>query len=169
MTARGLCVVLCLVLVLVACDEGAIDVADAATAAPPPRDAVLEPGGWPEAAAWIRRENELGRPVLVNIFASWCIPCRREMPLMVEAATSHPDIAFLGIDHLDQIDAATSFVQEMDIEFATLHDVTGDVAAAIGARGMPTTAMFDRDGRLVAHHTGEVTASQLDNLLDAVD
>ncbi len=168
-TDRVRWVVVCLALLLAACDDGAtIDVADAPEASPPPRDAVLEPGGWPEAAAWIARENQAGRPVLVNVFASWCIPCRREMPLLVEVAAARPDIAFLGVDHLDQIDAARAFVEEMGVEFPTIHDLTGDFAAAVGGRGMPTTVVFDTDGRMIAHHTGEVTARQLDELLDRV-
>ena len=134
----------------------------------PPRDAVLFEGGWEEAAAWIAREADDGRPTLVNIFASWCDPCRREMPMLVEAADDNPDIAFLGIDHLDPIDQGRAFVEEFDIRFATIHDLGGDVAFAVGSRGMPTTVVFDRDGRLVGRVIGELTASSLEALLDDV-
>ncbi len=134
----------------------------------PPRDAVLADGGWPEAAAWIRRENADGRPVLVNILASWCAPCREELPVLLDAYDANPDIAFLGIDHLDRREDAERFIEEMDVRFPTIFDITGDVAAAVEARGMPTTVIFDEDGNLVAHHSGLLTESQLEDLLDRV-
>lgn len=134
----------------------------------PPRDAELVDGGWPEAAAWIRRENADGRPVLVNILASWCGPCREELPVLLDAYEANPDIAFLGIDHLDRREDAEVFLEEMNVTFPTLFDINGDVAAAVEARGMPTTLIFDADGALVAHHSGLVTASQLEDLLDRV-
>lgn len=133
-----------------------------AGASTPARDAVLEDGGWPEAAAWIAREAAAGRPTVVNLFASWCAPCREEAPVLRRAAAAHDDVAFLGIDHVDRRDEGAAFLAEVDIGFdATLFDVAGDVAAAIGARGMPTTAFFDRDGRLVGLHTGPVTDEDL--------
>jgi thiol-disulfide isomerase/thioredoxin len=134
----------------------------------PPRDAVLADGGWEETAAWIRRENAEGRPVLVNILASWCAPCREELPLLLEAYDANPDIAFLGIDHLDRREDAEEFVEEMDIRFPTIYDIQGEVAMAVEARGMPTTVIFDTDGRIVAHHSGLVSESQLESLLDTV-
>lgn len=155
-------------LLLAACDSDGIDVNDVEAAEPPPRGTVLEDAGWPETAAWIRRETEEGRPVLVNILASWCAPCERELPLLIEASEANPDIAFLGVDHQDQRDNAEEFIEEQGVTFPTVFDVAGDVAYAIEGRGMPTTAVFDEDGRLVARHTGEMTASQLDDLLDEV-
>lgn len=134
----------------------------------PPRDAVLADGGWEEAAAWIRRENEADRPVLVNILASWCGPCKRELPMLLDAYDANPDIAFLGVDHLDARKDAERFVDEMDIRFPTIFDIEGDVAFTLEGRGMPTTVLFDTDGRLVAHHTGELTPNALEELLDTV-
>ena len=56
----------------------------------------------------------------------------------------------------------------MDVTFPTIFDINGDVAAAVEARGMPTTVIFATDGDLVAHHSGLVTESQLEELLDRV-
>lgn len=148
---------------------GEVDVHDVqAPADVPPRDADLHEGGWPEAAAWIAREVDEGRPVLVNIFASWCDPCRREMPMLIEASRQHPDVAFLGIDHLDPIEQGRGFVEEFGIPFATIHDLGGDVAAAVGSRGMPTTVVFDREGRLAGRVVGELTERTMNELLDEV-
>ncbi len=131
----------------------------------PPRDARLVEGGWPEAAAFIAREAEADTPVLVNIFASWCEPCRREMPMLLEARDDNPDITFLGIDHQDRYEDGERFVEEYGVDFATIHDLDGDVAANVGARGMPTTVVFDADGKAAGRVVGEVTPNALEELL----
>jgi thiol-disulfide isomerase/thioredoxin len=146
---------------------GAVDVNDVDDPAEPtPADADLHPGGWEAAADWIAREAEAGRPTLVNIFASWCGPCEREMPMLIQAADDNPDIAFLGIDHLDRLDDGREFVDRLGVGFPTIHDLDGDVAAAVGARGMPTTVGFDADGVLVARAVGELTEASLEQLLE---
>ena len=134
----------------------------------PPEDARLVSGGWPEAAAFIAREAEAGNPTLVNIFASWCGPCRAEMPMLLEARDDNPDITFLGIDHLDRLEDGEDFVEALGIDFATIHDLEGDVAFAVAGRGMPTTVVFDREGQLTARYVGELTAASLEDLLDQV-
>lgn len=148
-------------------DDGVVDV----HAVEPPdevpaRDARLAPGGWEHAAAFVAREAEAGRPTLVNIFASWCSPCRAEMPLLIEAHRANDDVAFLGIDHIDRLEDGEDFVEEFGVPYATLHDIDGDVAMAVGSRGMPTTVAFDRDGRLVARVVGELTETSLRGLLE---
>ena len=149
-------------------DDG-LDVADAPPPEEvPPADAVLFPGGWPEAAAFIAREAEAGRPTVVNLFASWCAPCRAEMPMLLRARDEHPQVTFLGIDHLDPRDAGQEFVTELGIDFPTIHDPEGDVAFAVGARGMPTTVAFDRQGELAGRVIGELSQASLEQLLDAV-
>jgi thiol-disulfide isomerase/thioredoxin len=168
--ALGAVVALVVVFFLVADDPDAdaVDVHDVAAAEPPPRDAVLEDAGWPEAAAWIRREVDEDRPVVMNVLASWCTPCKRELPVLNAAAEDNPDIAFLGIDHMDLRENAEAFVEEQEIAFPTLFDLEGDVAASIGGRAMPTTAFFDRDGRMVAMVSGELTERSLEERLEEI-
>lgn len=146
-----------------------LDVADAPTPTEvPPSDAVLASGGWPELAAMIAREAEAGRATLVNLFASWCIPCRDEMPLLLEARAANPQVTFIGIDHLDRYEDGLAFVEELGVDFATLHDPEGDVAFAVGSRFMPTTLIFDQQGRLAGRIFGEVTPTSLARLLAEV-
>ncbi len=152
----------------VAADDGVDVFAVEAPEVVPQTGDRLVSGGWPEAAAYIAAQAEADRPTLVNIFASWCGPCRAEMPLLLEARDANPDIAFLGIDHLDRLEDGEAFVSELGIDFTTIHDLDGDVAFAVGGRGMPTTAVFDRDGQLVARYVGELSAANLDELLDQV-
>ena len=134
----------------------------------PDRDARLADGGWAEAAAYIAREADDGQATLVNIFASWCGPCRAEMPMLIEASEANPDVTFLGIDHMDRRSDGEEFLDEFGVDFATIYDVDGDVAFAVGGRGMPTTVVFDRDGRLAGRVVGEVTPAALEDLLAEV-
>lgn len=158
---------------LVSCDEPSVaDVVAAEVVAAqdgpvdtPPRDAHLVEAGWPEAAAWIAREARQGRPVVVNVFASWCAPCRDEMPLLRAAARDHPGIAFLGIDHRDRREDGEAFIVEEQVPFPTLFDIGGDVAMGVRSTGMPTTAFFDHTGRLVRVHVGIVTEQLLEEQL----
>lgn len=159
--------VLALTLAASACASGpdrdisAVEVAAETGAEPPPRDAYLVEAGWPEVAAWIAREAEDGRPTVVNLWASWCGPCRAEAPVLRAAIASHPDVAFLGVDHQDRREEGAAFLEEERLEFPTVHDLPGAVSTAIGGRGMPTTAFFDHTGRLVAVHTGVLTEQLL--------
>jgi cytochrome c biogenesis protein CcmG/thiol:disulfide interchange protein DsbE len=135
----------------------------------PPRDADLAEADWPATAAWIRREVDEGRPVIVNLFASWCVPCKREMPMLMQAAADEPELAFLGVATNDTASDARELVDELAIDFPTLLDTRGDdVGFAVAARGMPTTVAFDRDGRLVARVVGELTPRSLEELLASV-
>lgn len=127
----------------------------------PPRDADLAPAGWPATAAWIAREAEAKRPVVMNLFASWCGPCEDEAPALRAVALDLPEVAFLGVDHQDLLKDGRAFVDEYDLPFPTLFDIGGEVARAIGSTGMPTTAFFDRDGRLVDLHVGPLSEEQL--------
>jgi cytochrome c biogenesis protein CcmG, thiol:disulfide interchange protein DsbE len=148
--------------------DEALDVHDVADAEAPPADADLAPADWPATAAWIRREADAGRPVLVNLFASWCIPCKREMPMLMEAAADEPGFAFLGVATNDTQRDARELVDELGISFPTLFDTQGDdVGYAFAARGMPTTVVFDPDGRMVGRVVGELTPRSLADLLDS--
>lgn len=143
-------------------DLGDVDVASEL----PPRDAVLGEAGWSEVAGWIRRETDAGRPVLMNLFASWCEPCKRELPLLVDAAAENDDITFVGIDHQDQRANAETMLEDYAVTYPTLYDQAGETAFEVGARGMPTTVVFDRDGQLAGRVIGELTEASLDKLLE---
>lgn len=127
----------------------------------PPVDADLATAGWPEAAAWIAREADAGRPVVLNVFASWCEPCEEEAPILAGLSRELTEVSFLGVAHQDQLDAAREFVEEHELPFATLYDIGGEVARGVGSHGMPTTAFFDREGRLVGLHVGPLSEDEL--------
>lgn len=148
--------------------DGGLDLSGSDPAPAPAVGAVLDPGGYPAVAAFVAREAAAGRPTVVNLFASWCPPCVREMPMVVAAAERETGIAFLGVAHLDRDEDARRFVAEQGVAFTTVLDLAGDTAFATGGRGMPTTVAFDREGRLVARVIGELTPESFEELLAAV-
>ncbi len=108
-----------------------------------------------------------GRPVVVNLWASWCGPCRREMPVLARAQQGHPDIRFLFVNQGETRDEVDAF---MAAERLSLRNVLLDEDAITAERlqvhAYPTTLFFDGQGRLQHLHLGELTAAGLQSKLD---
>jgi thiol-disulfide isomerase/thioredoxin len=109
----------------------------------------LLPGG---TEAYEKRIAELrGYPVVVNVWASWCGPCREEFPVLQDLSARYGKrVAFVGIDKEDAEDAAATFLREEPVPYPSYSDPDGDIADSIGAsRGVPDTAFYDSSGELV--------------------
>jgi cytochrome c biogenesis protein CcmG, thiol:disulfide interchange protein DsbE len=116
-------------------------------------------GGAPVALAAYR-----GRVVVVNFWASDCIPCKEEMPRLEAAARrwTGRSAVVLGIDVLDSRGAARSFARKHGVTYAIGYDDLGDTANEYGVIGTPTTFFVDRRGRIVKRVLGPVSADELD-------
>jgi cytochrome c biogenesis protein CcmG, thiol:disulfide interchange protein DsbE len=91
-----------------------------------------------------------GYPAVVNIWASWCGPCRFEFPHFQRAAADYGKrVAFLGVDTQDSDDAASTFLEEAPVPYPSYTDPGKDIGDAVGALGLPDTAFYDRRGKLV--------------------
>jgi cytochrome c biogenesis protein CcmG/thiol:disulfide interchange protein DsbE len=106
-----------------------------------------------------------GTPVVVNLWASWCEPCKREMPLLSAAALDRRDVQFLGVDTLDSRSGAEAFIAEHAVSFPSLFDPDASVRTELGSFGLPVTVFFDADGNQVAKIDGELSRSALDEHL----
>ena len=148
-------------------DDG-LRVVDADISRAPAPGSVLTDGGWEEASAFVARSAAAGRPTVINLFASWCGPCECEMPLLNRVAGRELGTDFLGVAHLDARADAERFVAEQQVVFTTVLDLGGEVAAAVGGRGLPVTVAFDRDGVMVGRVFGELTEDSLEALLRLV-
>lgn len=111
-----------------------------------------------------------GRPVVVNLWATWCPPCRREMPVLAAAQQQHDNIRFVFMNQGEAGNTVSDYLRRSEL---ALRDVFLDPASAwsrqMGAGAMPTTLFFDDSGNLVDAHTGELSAASLKQGLDRLD
>jgi cytochrome c biogenesis protein CcmG, thiol:disulfide interchange protein DsbE len=111
--------------------------------------------------------GQRGRPVVVNIWASWCAPCRTEMPLLDDAARSYgPDVVILGVASKDDPAEARRFLDDLDITYPNVFDESGQVRVALGLTAYPTTYVFGADGRLRARVDGGISEQRLAGLVE---
>lgn len=109
-----------------------------------------------------RHVVEDGRPVLLNLWASWCLPCREEMPAIDAAAARHPGVLFLGVSVQDGRDAAEAFAEEVDVAYPIGFDVDGSVDGRYRPLGLPATYIVSGDGVLLEEFYGRLTDEVID-------
>jgi cytochrome c biogenesis protein CcmG/thiol:disulfide interchange protein DsbE len=99
-----------------------------------------------------------GRWVLVNLWASWCVPCRQEAPVLDEFARRYRgrDVTVLGIDVQDNSDDALAFLREFDVRYPQLRSVGDERSEAFGSTGVPENFLVDPRGRLTLIWRGPV-------------
>jgi cytochrome c biogenesis protein CcmG/thiol:disulfide interchange protein DsbE len=108
-----------------------------------------------------------GTPVVVNVWASWCGPCRHEAPHLADAAETYGDrVQFLGIDILDSRGSARGFIREFGWTYPSLFDATGTVRDGLGLLGQPDTVFFDQRGHELARVTGPIAPEELTKRLE---
>ena len=110
-----------------------------------------------------------GHPVLINFWASWCIPCRQEAPILAAAAADHPKVVFIGVDVQDLRGDALGFLRRYRVPYPAVWDKTNSTDEAYGLTGVPETYYVDQGGRIVAHTPGPVTFQTLDVALNRID
>ena len=104
-----------------------------------------------------------GTPVVLNFWASWCIPCKEEAPFLAAAARAHRrEVAFLGVDIQDFESDARDFLDELDVPYPSVRDGTPKTHTAYGLTGVPETYYIDAQGRLVEHAVGAVSRRELE-------
>jgi thiol-disulfide isomerase/thioredoxin len=108
-----------------------------------------------------------GRPVIVNFFAAWCVPCRDELPALEDAYRRHrADIDVVGVDVADSRTRAVDLLDATGVTFPTGSDPSRTVADQYRLAGMPTTVFVGADGRVVGTVRGPLDLDELDTWVE---
>lgn len=110
-----------------------------------------------------------GRPVLINFWATWCGPCRLEMPELVAEANRNQDLVLLAVNVQEERERLEPFAEDFQMNMPIVQDANGDLRDLYGVRGMPTSVFIDRDGRIAHHVTGILTPQSLQGYLSGID
>ncbi|MEX2276041.1 MAG: TlpA disulfide reductase family protein [Actinomycetota bacterium] len=103
-----------------------------------------------------------GTPVVVNLWGSWCAPCRQEAPDLKAAAERYGDrVQFIGVDMLDERTSAASFIREAGWSYPSVFDPDGAIRDSLGFLGQPVTIFYDADGQRVDDWQGPIPPEQL--------
>lgn len=101
-----------------------------------------------------------GKVVVLNVWATWCVPCRREMPMLdslrAEFGPRGVEVIGVSVDGAGADDAVKAFVAEYGIAFRILRDPESRISTSYQTRGVPETFLIDRDGRIASHWLGGV-------------
>ena len=102
-----------------------------------------------------------GTPVVLIFWASWCGPCRKELPAIAAFAKAHPEIAVIGVDYQDDVAEAKAFADKHGATWPSVVD-DGPIGAAYKVPGLPATYLIDAQGQIVDRILGEVTEATLE-------
>jgi thiol-disulfide isomerase/thioredoxin len=109
-----------------------------------------------------------GQPVVVNVWASWCAPCRTEMPMLQDAAEAFAGRAtILGVASNDDPRAARAFLDEVGVTYPNVFDPSGEIRVAVELTAYPTTYVFGADGSIRARVAGGISEQRLAGLIEA--
>ncbi|MEO0973006.1 MAG: TlpA disulfide reductase family protein, partial [Pseudomonadota bacterium] len=114
-----------------------------------------------------------GQPLLVNFWATWCRPCRKEIPLLIELRDTHADarLEIVGIA-IDELEVTREMASAFEIDYPVIvgeqEGIDAMVAFGAPTTALPFTAAVDRDGLIVGGHVGELTPEDADRLLQLI-
>lgn len=114
----------------------------------------------------ISLSNFKGQPIFLNFWASWCPPCKEEMPALQKLYENDENVKILTVNVQENKDKVLNYLMENKYSFTTLLDKNGSVASKYLVRGIPTTFVIDKDGIIIKKHTGGLTYQQMLDLIN---
>lgn len=117
----------------------------------------------------VRLDGLKGKPVVINLWATWCPPCRREMPALRDAQLRHPDVVIILANQREGQDAIRRYLDAEGLALGNvLLDMRGELGKMTGSQALPTTLFFDARGLLASRRIGELSAATLDQRIEAL-
>lgn len=108
-----------------------------------------------------------GGPLVINLWATWCPPCRREMPVLENAQKQRPDVTFLFVNQAESMQSVSTYLATQGLNLDNvLFDASGRLGKAVGSMALPTTLFYQPDGRLINSHLGELSQASLARALE---
>lgn len=113
---------------------------------------------------------ESNRVTVINVWASWCAPCRAEAPVLQDFSIQYPEVQFAGILTRDNLSSARAFYENFKLTYPTFIDdsILLDFSGSLIPNAIPTTLIIDRNGKVAVRISGEVTVAGLRKMLDRV-
>jgi peroxiredoxin len=110
----------------------------------------------------IRLEDLKGKLIVLNFWASWCVPCREEMPLLEKYFQQYPDgLQIVAVNDGETEAVVRAFADELDLTFPILLDPKSEISRQYNVLGLPSTFFIDEEGIIKFQHTGILTEDQL--------
>jgi len=116
----------------------------------------------------LRLQDLRGKPVVINFWATWCIPCEAEMPLLQDSYTRYPELKLLAVNFAETSETVQTFVDKHGLSFDILLDPRALVQNLYRVRGYPTTYFVDEGGMIQAVHIGVLNQRHLDKYLEQI-
>ena len=114
----------------------------------------------------VSTQSLLNKPLIINVWYSTCEPCRRELPALANADTQYRDqVRFVGVNIKDSATVAKEFASQYGVKFELLLDKNGLFISQLGIATAPVTLAIDPQGLIVGQKAGEISASELDELV----
>lgn len=114
-------------------------------------------------------EQFKGKPVVINLWASWCTPCVREMPALREAQQRHPQVQFLWVNQQEKPEVALKAARGFGLpDGQVLLDPRNAMAEVAGSRALPTTLFYDASGQLQGQRVGELSGASLNEFMQKI-
>lgn len=111
-------------------------------------------------------EDFQGQKVFLNFWATWCPPCKAEMPDIQKLHKNNEEVKILAVNVQENKDKVFNYLMENNFSFTTLLDINGQVASQYLVRGIPSTFVIDEEGTIIKKHVGVLTYKQMQDIIN---
>ena len=137
------------------------------------RQSVESEARWPSVSVVDSSGTEInsgdlltGNTLVVGLWSTWCVPCRRELPQLQEFAAKHQNVSVVAVNLGDKLDSVAAYAKEIGLTMPVVIDTEGRISSALGVTSVPSTLMINSHGKVIATHVGEITAEELAVLVE---